>query len=129
MHFKAYCDEENLECTVVADVTDTNRLIMNWNGETIVDISRDFLNTNGASQQQEAIVTAPADRSYFLRGSSSADNFKEKWLAAVSDLNTASQQGLAERFDSTVVLILCSCHLVANSRKHRLKAWSQNYRF
>ena len=100
--FKAYCDEENLECTVVADVTDTNRLIMNWNGETIVDISRDFLNTNGASQQQEVIIKAPADRSYFLRGSSSADNFKEKWLAAVSDLNTASQQGLAERFDSTV---------------------------
>ena len=100
--FKAYSDEENLECTVVADVTDTNRLIMNWNGETIVDISRDFLNTNGASQQQEVIVKAPADRSYFLRGSASADNFKEKWLAAVSDLNTASQQGLAERFDSTV---------------------------
>ena len=100
--FKAYCDEENLECTVVADVTDTNRLIMNWNDETIVDISRDFLNTNGASQQQEVIVKAPADRSYFLRGSASADNFKEKWLAAVSDLNTASQQGLAERFDSTV---------------------------
>ena len=100
--FKAYCDEENLECTVVADVTDTNRLIMNWNGETIVDISRDFLNTNGASQQQEVIVKAPADRSYFLRGSASADNFKEKWLAAVSDLNTASQQGLAERFDGTV---------------------------
>ena len=100
--FKAYCDEENLECTVVADVTDTNRLIMNWNGETIVDISRDFLNTNGASQQQEVIVKAPADRSYFLHGSASADNFKEKWLAAVSHLNTASQQGLAERFDSTV---------------------------
>ena len=100
--FKAYCDEENLECTVVADVTDTNRLIMNWNGETIVDISRDFLNTNGASQQQEVIVKAPADRSYFLSGSASADNFKEKWLAAVSHLNTASQQGLAERFDSTV---------------------------
>ena len=100
--FKAYCDEENLECTVVADVTDTNRLIMNWNGETIVDISRDFLNTNGASQQQEVIVKAPADRSYFLRGSASADNFKEKWIAAVSDLNTASQQGLAERFDGTV---------------------------
>lgn len=100
--FKAYCNEENLECTVVAEVTDTNRLVMNWNGETIVDISRDFLNTNGASQQQEAIVKAPADRSYFLRGSASADNFKEKWLAAVSDLNAASQQGLAERFDSTV---------------------------
>lgn len=100
--FKAYCDEENLECTVVAEVTDTNRLVMNWNGEAIVDISRDFLNTNGASQQQEAIVKAPTDRSYFLRGSASADNFKEKWIAAVSDLNAASQQGLAERFDSTV---------------------------
>ena len=100
--FKAYCDEENLECTVVADVTDTNRLIMNWNGETIVDISRDFLNTNGASQQQEVIVKAPADRSYFLHGSASADNFKEIWLAAVSHFNTASQLGLAERFDSTV---------------------------
>ena len=63
--FKAYCDEENLECTVVADVTDTNRLIMNWNGETIVDISRDFLNTNGASQQQEAIITG-SSRSLLL---------------------------------------------------------------
>ena len=68
MHSKPTATKKNLECTVVADVTDTNRLIMNWNGETIVDISRDFLNTNGASQQQEAIVTAPADRSYFLRG-------------------------------------------------------------
>ena len=53
--FKAYCDEENLECTVVADVTDTNRLIMNWNGETIVDISRDFLNTNGASNNKRLL--------------------------------------------------------------------------
>ena len=41
--FMKYCDEENLECTIVADVTDTNRLIMTWRGETIVDISRDFL--------------------------------------------------------------------------------------
>lgn len=100
--FKQYCDEENLECTVVADVTDTNRLIMTWRGNTIVDISRDFLNTNGASQQQEAIVTAPNETSYFRRGSASADDFKNKWLNAVSDLNVASQQGLSERFDSTV---------------------------
>ena len=100
--FMKYCDEENLECTIVADVTDTNRLIMTWRGDTIVNISRDFLNTNGASQQKEAIVTAPADKSYFRRGSASADNFKEQWLNAISTLNTASQQGLAERFDSTV---------------------------
>jgi len=100
--FAKFCDEENLECTVVADVTDTNRLIMTWRGDTIVDISRDFLNTNGASQQQEAIITAPADTSYFRRGSISVDNFKDQWISAVSTLNTASQQGLAERFDSTV---------------------------
>ncbi|MDU7550481.1 MAG: phosphoribosylformylglycinamidine synthase, partial [Streptococcus mitis] len=100
--FMKYCDEENLECTIVADVTDTNRLIMTWRGETIVDISRDFLNTNGASQQQEAVVTAPTEKSYFRRGSASADNFKDQWLEAISTLNTASQQGLVERFDSTV---------------------------
>lgn len=100
--FAKFCNEENLECTVVADVTDTNRLIMTWRGDTIVDISRDFLNTNGASQQQEAIITAPADTSYFRRGSISVDNFKDQWISAVSTLNTASQQGLAERFDSTV---------------------------
>ena len=100
--FAKFCDEENLECTVVADVTDTNRLIMTWRGDTIVDISRDFLNTNGASQQQEAIITAPADTSYFRRGSISVNNFKDQWISAVSTLNTASQQGLAERFDSTV---------------------------
>ncbi|WP_251422551.1 phosphoribosylformylglycinamidine synthase [Veillonella agrestimuris] len=100
--FATYCDEENLECTVVADVTDTNRLIMTWQGQTIVDISRDFLNTNGAAQQQEAIITAPNEISYFRRGSASADNFKEQWLSAVSTLNTCSQQGLAEQFDSTV---------------------------
>ena len=63
--FMKYCDEENLECTIVADVTDTNRLIMTWRGETIVDISRDFLNTNGASQQQEAVVTAPTEKILF----------------------------------------------------------------
>ncbi|MDY5482322.1 MAG: phosphoribosylformylglycinamidine synthase [Veillonella caviae] len=100
--FAKFCDEENLEYTVVADVTDTNRLIMTWRGDTIVDISRDFLNTNGASQQQEAIITAPTDTSYFRRGSISVDNFKDQWISAVSTLNTASQQGLAERFDSTV---------------------------
>ena len=71
-------------------------------GKQSSTLAGDFLNTNGASQQQEVIVKAPADRSYFLHGSASADNFKEKWLAAVSHLNTASQQGLAERFDSTV---------------------------
>lgn len=127
--FMKYCDEENLECTIVADVTDTNRLIMTWRGETIVDISRDFLNTNGASQQQEAVVTAPTEKSYFRRGSASADNFKDQWLEAISTLNTASQQGLVERFDSTVGANTVLMPFGGNIKKHLPKVWWQNYPF
>ena len=127
--FMKYCDEENLECTIVADVTDTNRLIMTWRGETIVDISRDFLNTNGASQQQEAVVTAPTEKSYFRRGSASADNFKDQWLEAISTLNTASQQGLVERFDSTVGANTVLMPFGGKYQKHLPKVWWQNYQF
>ena len=100
--FAKYCDQENLECTVVADVTDTNRLVMHWKGSTIVDISRDFLNTNGAAQYQEAHVALPQGPSYFTGQKASIDDFKGQWLDAISQLNTASQQGLSERFDSTI---------------------------
>lgn len=97
--FSAYCAEENLEATVVADVTDSNRLTMTWQGTNIVDISRDFLNTNGAKQSQAARVTAPAD-TYFE--TPEVDDVKAYWLNTMADLNVTSQQGLVERFDSTV---------------------------
>lgn len=100
--FKSYCDQENLECTVVAKVTDTNRLVMRWKGSAIVDISRRFLNTNGAAQQQEAHITLPQGPSYFATQPAKVTDFKSQWLRAISQLNTGSQQGLAERFDSTV---------------------------
>lgn len=100
--FIHYCDEENLNATVVATVNDSRRLVMTWQGATIVDISRDFLDTNGAKQQQTAVVTAPDNISYFSGGTGRATNFKQQWLDKLSSLSVASQQGLAEQFDSTI---------------------------
>ena len=99
--------EENLEATVVAEVKDHNRLIMNWNGNNIVDLSRTFLDTNGASQQTEVKVRKPAaENNYFENVTANRlgeeKTLKEKWLANLADINIASQKGLKEKFDSTV---------------------------
>ena len=99
--FIAHAGKENLEATKVADVTDTNRLKMVWRGKTICDISRDFLNTNGAIKQADAVVAAPSGTPYFedyYRG----DDVRQHWFDMVSDLNIASQKGLAERFDASI---------------------------
>jgi phosphoribosylformylglycinamidine synthase len=89
---------ENLEATVVAEVTGDARMVMHWRGDTIVNISRDFLNTNGVTQKAEVLVKAPAKpRPKIIEGSA-----LDKWKAAVSDLNGCSKQGMAEIFDSTV---------------------------
>ncbi len=87
---------------------------MTWRGETIVDISRDFLNTNGASQQQEAVVTALLKKSYFRRGSASADNFKDQWLEAISTLKLLLNKALLNALIAQLGPIQCSCHLVVN---------------
>ena len=100
--FKAYCDQENLECTQVALVTDTNRLVMHWKGFPIVDISRDFLNTNGAKQKQVVHIGLPQGPSYFAKKEAPVTDFKGQWLSTLSDLNVGSQEGLISRFDSTV---------------------------
>lgn len=99
--FIQYCEEENIEATVVAAVTDTNRLVMTWQGVPIVDISRDFLSTNGAKQTQNATITAPTG-TYFKTGLAKIQNFHDQWMDAVSTLSVASQQGLQECFDSTI---------------------------
>lgn len=100
--FKSYCDQENLECTQVALVTDTNRLVMHWKGSPIVDISRDFLNTNGAKQEQSVHIGLPQVPSYFAKKEVPVTDFKGQWLSTLSDLNVGSQEGLLSRFDSTV---------------------------
>ncbi|HHY82477.1 MAG TPA: phosphoribosylformylglycinamidine synthase [Clostridiales bacterium] len=95
--------EENLEATVVAQVTDTNRLRMKWRGKYIVDISRDFLDTNGVEQYTDVYVESPAeDKNYFRLQRSKNCSLKDRWIANLESLNVCSQRGLVERFDSTI---------------------------
>ena len=102
--FIALSNEENLEATIVAKVTDNNRLEMTWRGDKIVDLSRDFLNTNGVVQHANAEIAEIDDTSYRdeipseLKGMSNADALK----ANLSRLEVASQKGLVERFDASI---------------------------
>ena len=99
--FIGYANEENLEATTVAEVTDENRLIMTWRGKTICDISRDFLNTNGAPKNTDVEVVLPNEKDSFFNTEAVTD-VKKKWLETLSDLNVCSQKGLCEKFDSTI---------------------------
>ncbi len=95
--FIALAEKENLEATVVATVTDKNRLVMSWNDKIICDISRDFLNSNGAEKHVnvEAVSCSSFDKE-------EVKNFKDGYIALASDLNVCSKRGLSERFDSTI---------------------------
>ena len=95
--FIALADSENLEATVVARVKAEPRLTMTWNGKKIVDISREFLNSNGAEKH---IDIAPAKAEIYKKEIS--DNFGENYKKTVNDLNLCSKRGLSERFDSTI---------------------------
>lgn len=105
---KAFClaaAVENLETTVVAQVTEKPRLQMFWRGKTIVDISREFLNTNGVQQTAEVVVAAPdATKDFFAVTAkvSGSQECRAAWLKGLSSLNQCSQKGLGERFDSTI---------------------------
>ena len=88
---------ENLNAVPVAVVTESPRLVMNWNGKKICDISREFLNSNGAAKHMDA--AAEKAQSY---GKTVTGDFAENFLAVASDLNTCSKRGLSERFDSTI---------------------------
>lgn len=98
--FIGYAGEENLEATVIARVTDTRRLVMTWRGTKIVDIARDFLDTNGAPQSHGVCVKAPAEENFFAEPK--VTSVKDRLLDTLSALNVCSEQGLSERFDSTV---------------------------
>ena len=88
---------ENLEATVVATVTDTNRLVMHWNGATICDVSRDFLNSNGAEKHIDIELAPASEYEQETKG-----GFVENFQRIATDLNTCSKRGLSERFDSTI---------------------------
>jgi len=95
--FMALAESENLEANVVAEVTAEPRLVMDWNGQRIVNISREFLNSNGAEKHIE--IKAASGASY---DRPAATDFAEDYRALVSDLNVCSKRGLSERFDSTI---------------------------
>ena len=95
--FLALADTENLQARPVAVVTEEPRLVMHWNGKKIVDISRDFLNSNGADKHMTA---APAPSSF--RQKTVTGSFTDNFKAVATDLNTCSKRGLSERFDSTI---------------------------
>ena len=99
--FHAYAAEENLEATTVAVVTESPRLVLSWRGKEIVNISRAFLDTNGAHQETKVAVDLPDEnQKYFVRDE--VEDVREKWLATLKDLNVCSQKGLVERFDSSI---------------------------
>lgn len=91
--------EENLEAVIVANVTDDARLKLFWRGKNIVNIKRSFLDTNGATQETDLIVTAPKEYPFTVDKDT---DVKAKWMENLKDLNVASQKGLVERFDSTI---------------------------
>lgn len=95
--FMAEAEKENLEATVVATVTAEPRLKMNWNNNHIVDLSREFLNSNGAKKHTTVTVVNP-----FLTSKTPLENNPDSWFDMVSNLNICSQKGLVERFDSTI---------------------------
>ena len=100
--FLAYAKEENLEAVKVAEVTESPRLVLSWRGKEIVNISRAFLNTNGAHQETKVKVEIPAKADSILKEEVEVADVKEKWLHTLADLNVCSQKGLVEMFDGSI---------------------------
>ncbi len=108
--FLEYAAQENLEATPVAVVTEDPRLVMLWRGKEIVNISRDFLNTNGAHQTARVAVEIPSREENYLgqiaiekvREDLAAGDVRGAWMDTLADLNVCSQKGLVEMFDSSI---------------------------
>ncbi|MCB6342291.1 phosphoribosylformylglycinamidine synthase [Enterocloster lavalensis] len=99
--FLAYAGEENLEAVTVAVVTKEPRLVLNWRGKTIVDISRAFLDTNGAHQEADVTLEVPGRENSPLKREEVGD-VKRAWTGMLAGLNVCSQKGLVERFDGSI---------------------------
>ena len=95
-----YADEENLEATVVATVTEEPRMVISWRGKEVVNLSRRFIDTNGAHQETTVSVAMPNPTS--PTGQTNPTNLKSLWLSTLADLNICSQKGLVEMFDSSI---------------------------
>lgn len=99
--FLKYANEENLEAVEVAVVTEEKRLVLTWRGKDIVNISRAFLDTNGAHQETDVVVEMPSEKDNLFNTKPVTD-VKAEWLKTLSDLNVCSQKGLVEMFDGSI---------------------------
>lgn len=99
--FLTFASEENVEAYQVATITDDKRLVMTWNGKDIVNISREFLDTNGITQHVNVRIKAPKKDTFFAPDLSDG-TIKERLVNKLSSLNTCSQKGLVEQFDSSI---------------------------
>ena len=99
--FVKYCGEENIEVTHIANVTDTNRLVMYYKDKKYVDISREFIDSAGAKHYADANITAVEDKNPFVRNVNGND-LKQKFVNNLEDANVVSQKGLIEMFDATI---------------------------
>ncbi len=99
--FRKYASEENLESVCVAEVTKAPRLVLKWRGREIVNISRAFLDTNGAHQETAVAVDMPSETNKFFERKEVGD-VREAWLNTLKDLNVCSQKGLVEMFDGSI---------------------------
>ncbi len=99
--FMKYAAEENLEATEVAVVTEEPRLVLQWRGKDIVNISRAFLDTNGAHQETTVAVDMPCEEGKYFERKEVGD-VREAWLNTLKDLNVCSQKGLVEMFDASI---------------------------
>ncbi len=99
--FMGYAKEENLEAVEVAEVTESPRLVLSWRGKEIVNLSRAFLDTNGAHQETTVAVDIPSRKDSIL-GREEVKDVKGKWMETLGDLNVCSQKGLVEMFDGSI---------------------------
>ena len=99
--FMSYAKEENLEAIEVAEVTESPRLVLSWRGKEIVNLSRAFLDTNGAHQETKVAVDIP-NRKDSIFGREDVKAVKGKWMETLGDLNVCSQKGLVEMFDGSI---------------------------
>ena len=108
--FIAEAEKENLQAVKVADVTDTNRLVINWRGKTIVNLGREFLDAAGAHHEAVALIESPAAQSESplvnaldsVKAELAGGDLKKAWLTNMNDLACCSQRGLGERFDGSI---------------------------
>lgn len=100
--FIKYSEDENLEAVMVAEVTDTGRLKMNWRGNEVLNIERSFLDTNGMPQFADVKILAPDESKSPFKYKEKDLDAKDRWIKEISDINACSQRGLAERFDATI---------------------------